>query len=169
MTQETTVNVKVETVQGPFEGKYGDFHKVVWETDQGRFSKILKEGEEAPGLEGKQVCILHTGGKYQNVIKYSQLGDSEESLTIPKKEIVAKAVKTNENGPKSSQKAEEVLKNTVQAVNNTYKDNSAGQRNGMITGRAVELAIARGETDLEGMQQAALDVKALADFVENQS
>lgn len=44
-----------------------------------------------------------------------------------------------------------------------------GARNGMISGKAVELAIARKDLTKEGLEKAALDVLALANFVESQT
>lgn len=160
MSQEVTTTVNKETVQGPFPGKYGEFMKLVWDTDAGQFSKILKKDEDAPEFEGKNVHIVHTGGKYQNIVEYNEVTGGAKA---GKKKVDVSTHKEPDHNPYAS------THTTKGAPTGSYKDNSNGQRNGMITGRAVELAVARGETDLEGMQQAALDVKALADFVEKQS
>lgn len=49
---------------------------------------------------------------------------------------------------------------------NAGKYDSNGARNGMITGKAVELAIARNDFSFAGLVSAARDVKALAEAVE---
>lgn len=54
---------------------------------------------------------------------------------------------------------------TLSAPKASYDSN--GARNGMIAGKAVELAIARGETSLDALKTAASDVLALTFFVES--
>jgi len=60
-------------------------------------------------------------------------------------------------------------KNTAATVNSAQdiaNSRSNGQRNGMITGKAVELAISRKDTSYSGLLAAAKDVANLAKAVE---
>jgi hypothetical protein len=64
----------------------------------------------------------------------------------------------------STAKVTSTLSSTPAVKTSTYDPN--GARNGMITGKAVELAIARKALDLDGLKLAASDVAKLAEFVE---
>lgn len=52
------------------------------------------------------------------------------------------------------------------SVPKTSGYNAEGARNGMLVGQSVALATARKELTLDGLIAAALDVKALTDFIE---
>lgn len=119
------------------------------DSEGSEYSRIVNDDFESAFVVGDAVEILYNkNGIYKNIVDVVK----KEAPSSAKKQVV----------------------NTTKVINTPvpieqHKSASNGMRNGMITGRAVELAIARGEINFEGLQQAALDVKALADFVENQS
>lgn len=136
----------------------------IQDSDGNNYSKIVKDDFESPYSDGEAVRIVYNqNGIYKNIVDV-----------------------LSSDGSQPGKKEATIVKKTP-TVTPIYRDNSAGMRNGMITNNSIELAkiatslaIARGETDVEGIQQAALDVmevakmgassvKALADFVEKQS
>lgn len=116
------------------------------DTENNEYSKIVPDDFESHIQDKANVRIIfNQNGRFKNIV---------DVLQVQKTELVKK---------------QEPVSIDTKSKSILLQSNSAGMRNGMITGRAVELAIARNETDFEGLQQAALDVKALADFVEKQS
>lgn len=160
MTQVTGTVTNVKTTSGAIgpEKKAANFHTITLDTDKGSVSvQKTTLATTAFTLDvGTKVLVTYettTNGKYTNN-KIVQGGLVVLSDDTP---VVIKA--SSGAGPDNTA----VTSKTV--VNNQRYDNN-GARNGMITGKAVELAVARKALTLEGLKKAADDVKALTDYVE---
>ena len=184
MTKEVVTTVTGVEVRGPIKRRDGDgeFHVLAVNTEDGEFTKYFNDRDVTPAV-GDEVKILFTeatkksGEVYRTIVKLGNTAlevkktkaTKAESVTEEKqvsKRLPWEGAKTPSQAPQASMTSEV---KPVPAVK-PYVDNSRGMRNGMLTNKAVDLAIARHATDnLEDLKLAADDVMKLASYIEQKN
>ena len=132
--------------------------------------KLTKAGKDGSELVGRLVDVTFTEKEVIN----PDTGESFTSRSTDSKGFIL----LNEDGLPSFTPGQQGRKSTTSTVGSVTSNssntrssgyNADGARNGMIVGKAVELAIARKETSLEGLRNAARDVIQLTSEVETNS
>lgn len=171
--------VSGSAVKGPFSGTYGDYFSQQLEIEGEKFTKTSKTNTPLAS-EGDLVKILFNTkttdkGTFHNIEKLEVLSSANTvgSVTgvLADKGLIGVGSAGTGVAPAGTVKfVPNASKSTFDSNGKmTDLERSEGARNGMIVGKAIELAIARGVLTSEGLELAATDVIELTDFVEKGS
>lgn len=151
-------------VKKPFESAHGTMigHNITVNTEAGnvQVNKTTK-----PETQFDLIAGTHIQVSYDAVSGVNKTGKAYTINKIVKDGLVI--LSGGPTQPTSTVTTSSTPTTTLPTLTKSSSEDSNGPRNGMITGKAVELAVARGDMRLEGLKIAASDILKLAHFVES--